>query len=80
MGRPERQALFGISPVGQKMPLYFSLNGFTEPAIKWADRDDMAPFDLNLEGPPEALNAEARRYPCDCSRSPQRRVKKFPTQ
>jgi hypothetical protein len=64
VGRPDLQAFLGAAAVEKKIPLFFSLNGYTDPAIEWADRAGIALFTYDLLGQPDPCNEEARRYPC----------------
>ncbi len=59
-GRPEVQALNGVATHERKTPLFFSLGGYTDEALKWASAAGVAAFTFNLAGEPETANSLAR--------------------
>ena len=62
IGRPELQNLAGVAAVEKKIPLFFALNGYTPQAIEWGNKANMALFTFDLQGNPEPVNDEARKY------------------
>jgi hypothetical protein len=62
IGRPELQNLAGVAAVEKKIPLFFALNGYTPQAVEWGNKAKMALFTFDLQGNPEPVNDEARKY------------------
>ena len=59
IGRPTVQQLAGIGAVEKSKCLFFSLSGFTDEAVEWANNADVALFQFDLQGDPEPLNESA---------------------
>lgn len=59
-GRPVIQALLGVATIEGKMPVAFSLAGYTTQALEWADRARVACFEFAVDGSMVAVNAIAR--------------------
>lgn len=60
VGRPVVQQTYGISRLESKRAAVFSLGGFTEEAIAWANDAEVGLFTFDLVGEPQPLNAAAR--------------------
>lgn len=54
--RPVVQGLFGVANFEKKIPLYFSLGGYTQDAQEWADKAGIALFTFDLSGAAAPLN------------------------
>lgn len=59
-GRPVIQALLGVATIEGKVPVAFSLAGYTTQALEWADRARVACFEFAIDGSVVAVNAVAR--------------------
>jgi len=59
-GRPALQALVGAATVEGKMPVFFSLAGYTDQALQWAERSGMACFEFAFDGSLEGRTVLAR--------------------
>jgi hypothetical protein len=59
-GRPVVQQLYGVATAETSLGLLFSLAGYTQEAISWANRVKLPLFRFNLQGEPEAANHAAR--------------------
>ncbi len=60
VGRPLVQQLKGVAAVDDKQALFFALGGYTDEAIEWARRADVALFDFDLQGAPNTVNKLAQ--------------------
>lgn len=60
-GRPVVQQIFGISELVEKEPFLFTVGGVTDEARAWADRAEVAIFQLDLSGNARPLNGHARQ-------------------
>jgi hypothetical protein len=49
-GRPVLQGIKGVAAVEKKRAIVFSLAGFTQQAVAWADRADVACFEFAFDG------------------------------
>ncbi|MFK4149144.1 restriction endonuclease [Streptomyces sp. NPDC004065] len=61
--RPTVQQLHGVASAsaGQRAALFFAMAGYTPPAIAWATEQDVALFQYDLQGTPQAVNPPALR-------------------
>lgn len=59
--RPTVQQLHGVATAKGKQALFFSLAGYTPPAVEWASRHGIALFRYDYQGTPQAINAPALR-------------------
>ncbi|MDF9717876.1 restriction endonuclease [Nocardioides sp. ChNu-99] len=60
-GRERIQALAGVAAVERKRAVFFSLAGYTAPAVEWGDRAGVVLFQFAFDGSVEAINDGARR-------------------
>jgi len=58
-GRPVVQALFGVATSERKSALFFSLAGYTQQALDWADIAGVACFEFAYDGSVSGCNAIA---------------------
>ena len=58
-GIAEVQQLLGAATAAGKSALFFSLAGYTEPALRWASSANIALFEFDLSGRPSPLNGAA---------------------
>ncbi|MBB2988442.1 restriction endonuclease [Terracoccus luteus] len=58
-GRPAVQQLFGVAAATKRQGLFFSLAGYTPPALAWATAHDIALFRFDLQGVPEPVTPAA---------------------
>jgi Restriction endonuclease len=58
-GRPKIQQHHGVAAAAGKKALFFSLAGYTQAALSWADEQGMALFRFDLQGEPVPLNGAA---------------------
>jgi len=59
--RPTVQQLHGVAIAKQRAALFFSMAGYTPPAIAWATQQDVALFQYDLQGTPQPVNPPALR-------------------
>lgn len=59
-GRPVIQQIYGIAELEDKEPFLFTVGGVTDEAREWADRAEVAIFQLDLSGDARPLNNHAR--------------------
>ncbi|MEU1465289.1 restriction endonuclease [Streptomyces sp. NPDC005727] len=59
--RPTVQQLHGVATAKQRAALFFSMAGYTPPAIAWATQQDVALFQYDLQGTPQPINPPALR-------------------
>lgn len=59
-GRPAVQMLYGLAAAVQKEAVFFSLAGYTAPAVAWADDVGLPLFRFDLQGVPEPVNRAAQ--------------------
>lgn len=59
--RPTVQQLHGAATAKQRAALFFSMAGYTPPAITWASQQDIALFQYDLQGTPQPVNPPALR-------------------
>ncbi|MFG2265792.1 restriction endonuclease [Streptomyces sp. NPDC048720] len=59
--RPTVQQLHGVATAKEKEALFFSLAGYTPPAVEWASRHGIALFRYDHQGTPEPVNTPALR-------------------
>jgi hypothetical protein len=59
--RPTVQQLHGVATAEQRAALFFSMAGYTPPAIAWATQQDVALFQYDLQGTPQPVNPPALR-------------------
>ncbi|MFF7975795.1 restriction endonuclease [Streptomyces sp. NPDC007905] len=59
--RPTVQQLHGVATAKQRAALFFSMAGYTPPAITWATQQDVALFQYDLQGTPQPINPPALR-------------------
>ncbi|MGW6542900.1 restriction endonuclease [Streptomyces massasporeus] len=57
--RPTVQQLHGVSTAKQRAALFFSMAGYTPPAITWASQQGIALFQYDLQGTPHPVNPPA---------------------
>ncbi len=60
VGRPCLQQLHGVASHAQKQALFFSRNGYTDPARRFANQVDMALFILDSRGEVRPFNPAAK--------------------
>ncbi|MCU1612631.1 MAG: restriction endonuclease [Frankiales bacterium] len=58
--RPQIQQHLGVCTPRSKLPLFFSMAGYTPGAVEWADRNGMALFSFNRTGGVTAANTLAQ--------------------
>ncbi len=58
-GRPKLQQHHGVATAHAKAPLFFSLAGYTQQALDYAQDNEIALFTFDLQGEPEPANAAA---------------------
>lgn len=59
VGRPKLQQHHGVAVAHRKMPIFFSLSGYTPQAQTYAADNGIILFGFNLQGEPEPANAAA---------------------
>ncbi|MBJ6636893.1 restriction endonuclease [Streptomyces sp. DHE7-1] len=59
--RPTVQQLHGVAAAKQRAALFFSMAGYTPPAITWATQQDVALFQYDLQETPQPINPPALR-------------------
>jgi hypothetical protein len=59
-GRADLQKLYGVASHLRRKPIFFSLVGYTQQALAWANDADIALFRFGENGIPEAINVGAR--------------------
>ncbi|MGW7256525.1 restriction endonuclease [Streptomyces sp. NPDC054834] len=59
--RPTVQQLHGVAAAKQRSALFFSMAGYTPPAIAWASQQGIALFQYDLQGTPQPVNPPALR-------------------
>ncbi|MET8561815.1 restriction endonuclease [Streptomyces flaveolus] len=59
--RPTVQQLHGVAAAKAKEALFFSLAGYTPPALAWASEHGIALFRYDRQGTPQAVNTPALR-------------------
>ncbi|MER7485122.1 restriction endonuclease [Streptomyces sp. NPDC126497] len=59
--RPTVQQLHGAATAKQRAAPFFSMAGYTPPAITWASHQDIALFPYDLQGTPQPVNPPALR-------------------
>ncbi|MEU1710676.1 restriction endonuclease [Streptomyces sp. NPDC005706] len=59
--RPTVQQLHGVAIAEQRAALFFSMAGYTPPAIAWATQQEVALFQYDLQGTPQPVNPPALR-------------------
>lgn len=57
--RPTVQQLHGVAVARQRAALFFSMAGYTPPAIAWASEHGIALFEYDLQGTPQPANPPA---------------------
>ncbi|MFK0059731.1 restriction endonuclease [Streptomyces werraensis] len=57
--RPTVQQLHGVATAKQRAALFFSMAGYTPPAIAWASQQGIALFKYDLQGRPQPINPPA---------------------
>lgn len=57
--RPTVQQLHGVATAKQRAALFFSMAGYTPPAIAWASQQGIALFQYDLQGTPQPVNPPA---------------------
>ncbi|MEU6553602.1 restriction endonuclease [Streptomyces sp. NPDC046915] len=57
--RPTVQQLHGVAAAKQRSALFFSMAGYTPPAIAWASQQGIALFQYDLQGTPQPVNPPA---------------------
>ncbi|MDF3297864.1 restriction endonuclease [Streptomyces tropicalis] len=57
--RPTVQQLHGVATAKQRAALFFSMAGYTHPAIAWASQQGIALFQYDLQGTPQPVNPPA---------------------
>ncbi|WP_433077747.1 restriction endonuclease [Dactylosporangium sp. CA-052675] len=59
VGQPPLRDLFGVAQAAAAKPFFYSLAGYTAPALEWANGTNMALFTYTLAGNVVALNSAA---------------------
>ncbi|WP_159049065.1 restriction endonuclease [Streptomyces sp. NRRL B-3648] len=59
--RPIVQQLHGVATAKEKKALFFSMAGYTPPALAWASEHGIALFQYDRQGTPQAVNTPALR-------------------
>ncbi|MGW0189178.1 restriction endonuclease [Streptomyces sp. NPDC003362] len=59
--RPTVQQLHGVATAKEREALFFSLAGYTPPAVAWASQHGIALFQYDYQGAPQAINPPALR-------------------
>ncbi|MFI1787884.1 restriction endonuclease [Streptomyces olivaceoviridis] len=59
--RPTVQQLHGVATAKEKEALFFSMAGYTPPAIAWASKHGISLFRYDRQGTPQAINTPALR-------------------
>ncbi|GGV58576.1 hypothetical protein GCM10010294_05710 [Streptomyces griseoloalbus] len=57
--RPTVQQLHGVAAAQQRSALFFSMAGYTPPALAWASQQGIALFQYDLQGTPQPVNPPA---------------------
>ncbi|MEW2515650.1 restriction endonuclease [Streptomyces sp. NPDC046870] len=59
--RPTVQQLHGVATAKEREALFFSMAGYTPPAVAWASKHGIALFQYDRQGTPQAVNTPAMR-------------------